>query len=1172
MVIDVIRVMSQENMDSVLRRCAILSTDAICRSLFLFGMIVVLAMPGTSAALSAKSADENALRELANDFFTTLQLPSAQDPLSRVSSRSPNFPEIRQMIEQGKSSHEQTEVHVRQIGLVEINGTEATVQVSLEITPKTRDSSAEHATSWYAERLVHCVQEQGTWKIWRIGPTALELAIMLAAKPTEKGREELLVGEAELATPVLTRTLMALGDRSFQQGNYGAARATYLLAGEIAAHISDHSGEAASQRSVGNTLFYARLHNQALATYQSAMKLAEEINDKAELARCLNAIGNVYAAQSDGRAIDFYRKSLELLVKLGDTAEAARVLNNIGNSSFAQTQYPAALRSYRRSLQLKLRARDDAGISIALYNIANVFYARGQYREALKEYQASLWRAEKTGRKAGLASIHRGMGDVSYSLWDDARAMKDYTISLQVERQIGDVAGIREDLLKLALVYSSLGDYRKALQLDQEALTMQEKSDDPNLNARILDRIGLVLLALGRNTEAIEKFQTTKAIHDTLSDSLGSLRSLEFLGWAHLSAGEYTVALKLFESALAKAQATGNREQAVVLQVHISGAYLKSGEYTKAAVEAERAVHEAHAAGLWEMEWQAGAVAARAFLEQGSLSRVRRFSETAMTIYEQMAKPPRDGEPELESEVEDIPDLFATALRLALKQGQAARAWFICERAKSAALRHSLQTGSTEITKSMTMREVEQEEHLAEAIQMFHAEVRRGLRSERTAGRGFRNLLASFRQAKARYAAFETNLLQQRPGLRASRGYPPLIAGSQGRTIVPPTNTALLEFYVDEDSVHAFVLRRCVSSMPRRPCLALNDYSVKITRSALSSLIERYLAALANPQGDYVSLGRELYNLLLEPTETMLVGVRTLYLVPDSVLWKLPFSALQDREGNFLVQSRSLAYFSSFADVQRTRASSRLSSYGEGNAPQVGTEGPHASLVMAEGMGAAIRKPSLFVLSGSSAPSQNLTGMEWTPSNSDIAKSYDSGQEVDSITKLYPGHSAVLFGKRASIEAFKKNAFRFDTIHIASLSRLNDHEPQHSAIFFPGAPDADGPAEIHELMALNLRARTAILANAEVVWSTSGEFGQSLAVAHWAWMDAGCPELVLSEWRTDKDSALAFLVELHRSLQTGQPRNNTAAEALRSAQLKLMGKTSYHHPYYWSGFMAMGSN
>jgi CHAT domain-containing protein/tetratricopeptide (TPR) repeat protein len=1168
MVIDAIRVMSQENMDPVLRRCAILSTDAIW---LLLGMFFVLAVPGTSAALSAKSADENALRELVNDFFTTLQLPNTQGQVSRVSPRSPNFPEIRQMIEQGKSSHEQTAVHVRQVGPVEINGTEATVQVSLEITPKTRDSSAEHATSWYAERLVHCVQEQGTWKIWRIGPTALELAIMLAAKPTEKGREELLAGEAELATPVLTRTLMALGDRSFQQGNYGAAQATYLLAGEIAAHISDQSGEAASQRSVGNTLFYARLHNQALATYQSAMKLAEEIDDKAELARCLNAIGNVYAAQSDGRAIDFYRKSLELLVKLGDTAEAARVLNNIGNSSFAQTQYPAALRSYRRSLQLKLRARDDAGISIALYNIANVFYARGQYREARKKYQASLRRAEKTGRKAGLASIHRGMGDVSYSLWDDARAMQDYTLSLQVERQIGDVAGIREDLLKLALVYSSRGDYGKALQLDQEALTMQEKSDDPNLKARILDRTGLVLLALGKNTEAIEKFQTTKAIHDTLSDSLGSLRSLQFLGWAHLSAGEYTVALKLFESALAKAQATGDREQAVVLQVHIAGAYLKSGEYAKAAVEAERAVHEAHAAGLWEMEWQAGAVAARAFLEQGSLSRVRRFSETAMTIYEQMAKPPRDGEPGLESEVEDIPDPFATALRLALKQGQAARAWFICERAKSAALRHSLQTGSTEITKSMTMREVELEEHLAEAVQMFHAEVRRELRSERGSG-GFRNLLASFHQAKARYAAFETNLLQQRPGLRASRGYPPLIAGSQARTIVLPANTALLEFYVDEDSMHVFVLRRCASSMPRQPCPAMSDYSVKITRSALSSLIERYLAALANPQGDYASLGRELYDLLLEPAETMLVGVRTLYLVPDSVLWKLPFSALQDGEGNFLVQSRSLAYFSSFADVQRTRASSRLSSYGEGNAPQVGTGGPHASLVMAKGMGAAIKKPSLFVLSGSSAPSQNLTGTEWTPSDSGIAKSYDSGQEVDSITKLYPGRSAVLFGKRASTEAFKKNAFRFDTVHIASLSRLNDHDPQHSAIFFPGAPDADGPAEIHELMKLNLRARTAILANAELVWSTSGELGQSLAVAHWAWMDAGCPELVLSEWRTDKDSAHAFLVELHRSLQTGQPRNNTAAEALRSAQLKLMGKKSYHHPYYWSGFRAMGSN
>src|SRR5206468_11952856 len=52
----------------------------------------------------------------------------------------------------------------------------------------------------------------------------------------------------------------------------------------------------------------------------------------------------------------------------------------------------------------------------------------------------------------------------------------------------------------------------------------------------------------------------------------------------------------------------------------------------------------------------------------------------------------------------------------------------------------------------------------------------------------------------------------------------------------------------------------------------------------------------------------ELFQLLLGPAARILRGKDTVVLVPDDVLWELPFQALKDNSGRYLVETHPLFY------------------------------------------------------------------------------------------------------------------------------------------------------------------------------------------------------------------------------------------------------------------------
>ncbi|MHC5861407.1 CHAT domain-containing protein [Nostoc sp.] len=66
---------------------------------------------------------------------------------------------------------------------------------------------------------------------------------------------------------------------------------------------------------------------------------------------------------------------------------------------------------------------------------------------------------------------------------------------------------------------------------------------------------------------------------------------------------------------------------------------------------------------------------------------------------------------------------------------------------------------------------------------------------------------------------------------------------------------------------------------------------------------------------------------------------------------------------------------------------------------------------------------------------------------------------------------------------------------------------------------------------------------------------------------AGARSTVATLWRVDDKSTALLMKEFYKELKNGKIK----AEALRLAQLSLLSNPDYSHPYYWAGFLLIGS-
>ena len=76
-----------------------------------------------------------------------------------------------------------------------------------------------------------------------------------------------------------------------------------------------------------------------------------------------------------------------------------------------------------------------------------------------------------------------------------------------------------------------------------------------------------------------------------------------------------------------------------------------------------------------------------------------------------------------------------------------------------------------------------------------------------------------------------------------------------------------------------------------------------------------------------------------------------------------------------------------------------------------------------------------------------------------------------------------------------------------------------------------------------------------------------VGVVQWAWRAAGVPWIGVSRWPSDDPAREAVVREMHRALRDGKEPDG----ALLAARQALQRNTAWAAPFYWAGWMAIGS-
>lgn len=297
----------------------------------------------------------------------------------------------------------------------------------------------------------------------------------------------------------------------------------------------------------------------------------------------------------------------------------------------------------------------------------------------------------------------------------------------------------------------------------------------------------------------------------------------------------------------------------------------------------------------------------------------------------------------------------------------------------------------------------------------------------------------------------------------------------------------------------------------------------------LQELASRFHDLSADPKSELSALQRDarsLYERLIAPVEQHLAPGRTLVIEADGWLARVPFEALLDADGHYLVEREPMVH--SLGQVSQARLR---------NAKAISSD-----------------LPALVVGSAASSRADGLIPLP------------DVAAEADAVASDF--HSArVLKGGDATLGAVRSElpgaaVFHFAGHSLATLGRTG---------LMLGGKNEDGQANTPNLMDADtvrqLRLQSLQLAVLSACSTASGSGGSSgFDSVTDALLHAGVPHVIASRWAVDSAQTRGFVQDFYRNALLGQ----TVSDAVRLTSLKMLANPGTSHPYYWSAFAAYG--
>lgn len=292
-------------------------------------------------------------------------------------------------------------------------------------------------------------------------------------------------------------------------------------------------------------------YQEATPLYEQSLALARELDDKKNLTRVLNRLGELARNQGHySSARDLLEESLVLAGQLVDQEVTANALCNSGEVEWDQGNYDRAEEYYQKSLQLFITLGDQIGLAKATLRLGQVARVRGRYAQAQVLFEQSYAIFKQQYNLWGMASTLHRQGLVAFDLAEYGKARQFFERSLALFNQHGDRWGIAEQLAELGQVCVVQAEFEKAARFFEDSLTLYQEIGISLQIANLIARQGELALRQGHYDRAKVSLQEGLALQRELAAKPGIARTLSALGNLAYHQADYQLALTLYTESL----------------------------------------------------------------------------------------------------------------------------------------------------------------------------------------------------------------------------------------------------------------------------------------------------------------------------------------------------------------------------------------------------------------------------------------------------------------------------------------------------------------------------------------------------------------------------------------------------------------------------------------------
>ncbi|MEG4357008.1 CHAT domain-containing protein [Microcoleus sp. Aus8_D1] len=825
----------------------------------------------------------------------------------------------------------------------------------------------------------------------------------------------------------------------------------------------------------------------ALNSWQQALQIYRALKNRKGEGTALGNLGVAYNSLGDSaKAIEYSQQQLAIARSIKDRQLEGRALGNLGLAYLYLGDYTKAIEYSQQSLAIARSIKDRQGEGLALGNLGVAYRSLGDSAKAIEYSQQSLAIARSIKDRQGEGLALDNLGVAYRFLGDYTKAIEYSQQSLAIARSIKDRQLEGAALGNLGAAYRSLGDYTKAIEYSQQYLAIAGEIKDRQLEGTALGNLGGAYLYLGDLAKAIEYSQQYLAIAHKIKNRLGEGAALGNLGAAYLNLGDSAKAIEYLQQQLAITSEIKDRLGEGAALGNLGVAYLYLGDYTKAIEYSQQSLAIARSIKNRLGEGTALNNLGWAFLKAGNPTEAEKMLVNGIQVWESMRQMLGSNDANKVSIFEGQAKTYRTLQQVRVAQNNPIAALEIAERGRARAfvdlLSERLSTGDANpvIASAPNQDEIRQ---IAKAQN------------------------ATLVQYSIIYDYFQIEGKQEG---RESALYIWVIQPTGEITF---REVDLKPLWQQDNASLVSLIINYQESIPVRS--RSSDRSTK-------------------PEPNHNL--RRLDQLLIDPIANLLPKDPNAHVIfiPQGSLFQVPFPALQDPNGTYLIQKHTILTAPSIQVLDLTRQQRQ-------KLPQKPANDRGRALVLGNPT-----MPRVSLSPGE--PKQQLSPLP--------------GAEAEAIAIAPLLKTQAITGAQGTKAQIVQQMPQASIIHLATHGLLDNVNGLASAIALAPSGSDDGLLTAEEIFDMKLQANLVVLSacnTGEGKITGDGVIGLSRAL-----ISAGVPSVIVSLWRVPDAPTAELMQSFYKNLEN----NPNKAQALRQAMLTTM--KTHSNPRDWAAFTLIG--